>query len=150
MMDVPENKQNEAPNGLTWAVAAIGLLLPWVAIPLGIFGVITGLRGDLLGWWLLSVAFALLLLDLAIDLFWSRFAAARTDEPDLNLRGSALVGRTAIVTESINAGRGKVRIDDTVWIAQGPDLAAGASVEIVAAESVVLSVTPSDRGSARV
>ncbi len=144
-MREPATKPDNSPNGMAWALAIVGLVLPWIAIPVGLLGLLAGLRGDRLGWLLLAFAFALLVLDIAIDVIWARIAAARSDEPGLNLRGNALVGRTAIVTEAIVAGRGKVRIGDTVWLAEGPDMAAGASVEVVASTSVVLRVTPVDR-----
>ena len=121
-------------------MAILGLVLPWIAIPLGLAGLITGLRGEALGWLLLGAAFALLVLDIVIDVIWARMAASRSDEPGLNLRGSALIGRTGVVTEPIVAGRGKIRIGDTVWIAEGPDTPTGSRVRVTNANGVVLGV----------
>ena len=46
---------------------------------------------------------------------------ARTDEPDLNIRGAQYIGRFVIVEEAIRNGRGKVRVGDTIWGAEGED-----------------------------
>lgn len=54
-----------------------------------------------------------------------------SDEPLLNKRGESLVGRTATLSEPIAEGRGRVRIDDTLWVVSGPDLPVGARVRIV-------------------
>ncbi len=53
-----------------------------------------------------------------------------TDEPLLNQRGASLVGRTATLTEPISEGRGRIRIDDTIWVVDGPDLPVGTRVRI--------------------
>ena len=65
-----------------------------------------------------------------------------SDEPDLNLRGQQYVGRTVVVEDAIVEGRGKVRIGDTLWIAKGIDMPAGATVKIIGVEGIVLAVAP--------
>ena len=42
--------------------------------------------------------------------------------------------------QAIVGGRGRVRIGDSSWIAEGPDLPAGTRVRVVAVEGVVLKV----------
>jgi membrane protein implicated in regulation of membrane protease activity len=64
----------------------------------------------------------------------------RSDVPDLNLRGAQLIGRTVVVTDAISGGRGKVRVGDTIWLARGPDIPAGASVRVTGAEDMLLIV----------
>ncbi|MEX3010340.1 NfeD family protein [Hoeflea sp. TYP-13] len=54
-----------------------------------------------------------------------------SDEPLLNKRGESLVGRTATLSEPIKEGRGRIRIDDTMWVVSGPDLPVGAQVRVV-------------------
>lgn len=41
------------------------------------------------------------------------------------------VGRLAVVDRPIEGGSGHIRLDDTVWRADGPDLPAGARVRII-------------------
>jgi membrane protein implicated in regulation of membrane protease activity len=45
-----------------------------------------------------------------------------------------------MVEEPIVHGRGKVRIGDTLWMAEGPDAPAGAEVRVTAAQGAVLRV----------
>jgi len=42
-----------------------------------------------------------------------------------------------VVAEAIDGGRGKVRVGDTLWPAEGPDAAAGAEVRVIAAKATV-------------
>jgi len=39
-------------------------------------------------------------------------------------------------------GRGRVRVDDTVWLVEGPDLPAGARVQVTGVANTLLRVTP--------
>lgn len=74
-----------------------------------------------------------------------RFAdphANDTDEPSLNVRGSQYVGREVTVENSISSGRGRVRVGDTIWAAEGPDAPAGARVRITAVQGTVFKVEP--------
>ena len=64
-----------------------------------------------------------------------------SDQPDLNDRGLQYVGRTAVVEDAIRGGRGRVRLGDTVWAAEGPELPAGASVKVAGMRGTVLLVT---------
>lgn len=63
-----------------------------------------------------------------------------TDEPDLNIRGKQYVGRTVIVEDVIANGRGRVRIGDTIWQAEGPDAAKGARMRVHSVRDTVLVV----------
>src|SRR5437016_5496877 len=53
-----------------------------------------------------------------------------SDVPDLNVRGQQYVGRSLLVEEAIECGRGKVRVGDTVWSAEGRDAPAGTTVKV--------------------
>lgn len=139
-------RTGEGPGGAAWLLAITGLVLPWIAVPLGLAGLIMGIRGDVQGWLWLGAAFLLLVLDIAIDVIWARTAGSRTDEPSLNRRGSDLAGRTAIVCDAIVAGRGKVKLGDTVWLAEGPDMPVGERVHVTASNGVVMRVAKIDRG----
>lgn len=74
-----------------------------------------------------------------------RFAdphADETDEPSLNVRGSQYIGREVSVESAIVGGRGRIRVGDTIWSAEGPDMPAGARVKITAVNGTVLRVEP--------
>lgn len=79
-----------------------------------------------------------------LTVFWvrrtSRIDGAMTDEPDLNIRGAQYIGRKVTVEEPIVNGRGKVRVGDTVWAAEGEDAPRGARVEVTGVDGTVLVV----------
>lgn len=63
-----------------------------------------------------------------------------TDAPDLNERGAQYLGRVVTVVEAISSGRGKVRVGDTVWTAEGPDMPEGAKAKVTGINGTVLMV----------
>lgn len=68
----------------------------------------------------------------------------KTDEPVLNIRGAQYIGRTVTVEDAIANGRGKVRVGDTVWSAEGEDAPKGARVIVTGVNGTVLVVTTED------
>jgi membrane protein implicated in regulation of membrane protease activity len=75
---------------------------------------------------------------------WRRLARSNAsvsaDNPFLNKRADALVGRVFTLEKPIVDGTGTVRIDDTVWRVAGPDTPAGSRVRIVQADGASLTV----------
>lgn len=65
-----------------------------------------------------------------------------SDHPLLNQRAASYVGRTFVLEQAIQNGRGKIRIGDTLWLAQGPELPAGTSVHVTGDDSGILIVEP--------
>lgn len=53
-----------------------------------------------------------------------------TGDPLLNDRLARQVGRSAVLATAIVHGTGEIRLDDTLWRVEGPDLPAGLSVRI--------------------
>jgi membrane protein implicated in regulation of membrane protease activity len=88
-------------------------------------------------------AFALFIV---IALLLSRQLKARapiqSDDPALNRLGLRVAGQAGIVTEAISGGRGRVRLGDSEWLAEGPDAAQGARVRVLGANGAVLQVAP--------
>lgn len=133
-------------NWLFLAVALFGLeaIVPGVhfvwfgvaAVLVGILGLATGFA-----WQWQLVAFGLL--SIATVFVARRFAradASPSDAPDLNVRGAQYIGRLVIVEEPIRGGRGKVRIGDTLWQAEGADAPAGTRVKVTGVRNTVLVV----------
>ena len=92
-------------------------------------------------WQVQLVLFALL--SVAAVLLGRRFVLSTsetTDEPLLNQRTESLVGRTAVLDKPIAEGRGRIRLDDTFWIVEGPDLPAGTRVRVVSTHGRNLTV----------
>ncbi len=71
----------------------------------------------------------------------SRPFEGHSDAPDLNVRGAQYVGRVVTVEDAIVNGRGKVRVGDTVWSAQGPDTPRGTQVKVTGVNGTVLIVS---------
>jgi inner membrane protein len=72
------------------------------------------------------------------------FARTRSSENNrrLNRRAESYIGRMFTLEGAIVDGRGRLKVDDTVWLVSGPDLPAGARVRVISAESTVLQVEP--------
>jgi inner membrane protein len=71
---------------------------------------------------------------------WFRAHQRESENPALNRRTAALIGRVVDLREPIVGGRGRVQIADAFWDVVGPDLPAGARVRIVSAEGMTLRV----------
>ena len=71
---------------------------------------------------------------------WFRSRERPSDQPALNRRAAALVGRVVPLERGIVQGHGRVQIADAYWDVSGPDLPAGAQVRIVGAEGMTLLV----------
>lgn len=67
-----------------------------------------------------------------------------TDQPTLNRRGEQYVGRTFTLEAPIVNGVGKLRVDDTTWRIEGPNMAAGVQVRVVGVDGTNLKVAAMD------
>jgi membrane protein implicated in regulation of membrane protease activity len=109
----------------------------------GVAAVIVGLVGLATGfaWQWQFIAFALLAIaTVFVARRFSSSDATPSDAPDLNARGAQYIGRVVTVEEPIRGGRGKVRVGDTVWQAEGADAPAGARVKVTGVRNTVLVV----------
>jgi len=70
--------------------------------------------------------------------------APETADPALNRRGERYIGRTFDLETPIVNGRGSIKVDDSVWRAQGADLPAGRRVKVVGVDGSVLKVEATD------
>lgn len=73
---------------------------------------------------------------------WLRERPIVSSDPLLNNRLGRMVGETALVTQAIESGSGRVRVGDSEWIARGPDAATGARVRITGSRGSDLLVEP--------
>lgn len=128
------------PGPWFWFIVA-GLLLIGELLSPGIFlmwlagaAVLTGVVDFLLplAWQTEVVVFAALsaLLVLASWNWVKLQRTPQTDQPHLNLRHGAYVGRVFALEKAIVNGSGKIRIEDTLWDVDGPDLPVGARVKV--------------------
>ena len=119
-----------------------GVFLLWVGLAAIVVGALSFLfwGADAWSWQIQLLVFAVLAI--ASALIGRRISGANSesDQPMLNRRVEGLVGRTATLEEPIANGKGRIRLDDTTWIVQGPDMPAGAQVRITAAQAGGLTV----------
>ena len=122
-------------------VLAPGYFMLWIGIAAGVMGVLT-FALPAMSALVQAIVFAVLAIA-SCAVYW-RFvrplAEIRNDEPLLNRRGARMVGRRVVIVEPIVNGRGKVKVGDGAWLAEGPDLPLGAEVEVVACEGTTLKV----------
>lgn len=122
-----------------WATAAAviayvemhapGFYLIWIACSaattaagIGFFGI--SVEEQLITFAIASVGFCI------VGYFVYRSFFNVHSETSLNRRELGIVGAEGVVAEPIQNGHGKVRLGDTVWLAQGPDLPAGTPIRV--------------------
>ena len=91
---------------------------------------------------LAQVAAFVLLSFVSIQIYrrWFRKGEPQSDRPHLNQRANSLVGHVTVLEQAIVNGHGRVQIADAYWEVQGPDLAAGTPVRVVAVDGMTLKV----------
>jgi len=116
-----------------------GVHFLWFGLAAVVVGVLAFATG--LAWQWQVLAFALISV---LTVFWVRKYArpdrAISDLPDLNVRGQQYIGRSLVVEQAIQNGRGKVRVGDGIWAVEGPDAPVGARVTVTGARGTVLVV----------
>lgn len=63
-----------------------------------------------------------------------------TDHPLLNQRGAQYIGRTFSLIEPIINGRGKIKVDDSLWTVLGEDCSLETKVEVVGVKGTLFEV----------
>jgi membrane protein implicated in regulation of membrane protease activity len=96
------------------------------------------------GWQEQGVAFAILAVA-SLVLWWrlgrrGKQESEGSDQPFLNRRAQAFVGRVFTLDKPIVDGAGTVRIGDTIWRVTGPDCSAGSRIKIARADGATLYV----------
>jgi membrane protein implicated in regulation of membrane protease activity len=139
-------------GGWTWWVIAgilllVELLLPgvflmWLGLAAAIIGVID-LFADL-SWQVEIAAFAVLSV-LLVLFVRPRVASTQREPSNLNQRMYDYVGRSYVLHDAIVNGRGKVRIDDTLWVVTGTDRDKGEWVKVKGVEGTRLIVEPATK-----
>ena len=65
---------------------------------------------------------------------------ASSADSNLNNRAARMIGATGTVVEAIDAGRGRVKIGDSVWNASGADTAIGTKVRITGLDAGTVQI----------
>lgn len=135
--------------------------LPWVWLFVGI--ILIGLEMLLPGTFLLWIGLAATSVSLLVYIFELSFAwqallfalssilmismgrklwksPSASTSPHLNRRAETFIGRTFMLDSPIVEGHGRLKIGDSVWSIQGPDLPTGTRIRIIATMGNVLIV----------
>ena len=115
---------------LALEIMVSGIFMLW----LGLAAMVTGLATLLFSVNVQAQLIIFAITSVITVLIGRKLFAARnndTDQPYLNQRRGQLIGKTFVVTSSIENGRGKVKIGDTVWTAEGPDTQIGDRVRVI-------------------
>ena len=127
-------------GGWSWLILGAILLALEIMVPgifmlwLGLAAMVTGLATLLFSVNVQAQLIIFAITSVITVLIGRKLFAARnndTDQPYLNQRRGQLIGKTFVVTSSIENGRGKVKIGDTVWTAEGPDTQIGDRVRVI-------------------
>ena len=139
----------ESLGAWNWFVAG-GLLLILEILAPGVFMLWLGIAALLVGtislfvdwsWQWQFVAFAAF--SIAAIPLWRRIAmqvGAPTDQPFLNRRADAFIGRTFTLEKPIVDGTGTMGVDDTVYRITGADVPAGSRVKVTRVDGTALHV----------
>ena len=126
-------------------VSAVELIAPvtyflWIGAAAGVTAIMVFIFPDM-SWQAQSVLFSVLAVSSVM--LSKRYLVKRqsvSEQPDLNRRAEQYIGRRVTLSEAIEQGVGKVRMDDSHWKMTGPDLPAGTEVRITGANGAVLTV----------
>jgi inner membrane protein len=121
-------------------MAQPGFFMIWLAVAAGLTGIVASLFH--LGWTGEALTFAALAIACvaATWKFVSKSWAVKSDQPHLNQRQNAMVGKTFIVEQAIINGQGKIKFEDRLWDVDGEDVSAGSRVKVIAVDGMRLQV----------
>lgn len=153
MIDWPFEKLNfpwDAMDHWHWWIVAVVLIILEVISPAFFFlwlGIAAGLVGGLvllfpaLGWktqWLFFSGFSVV--SLGVWHFMLKHRPTTTDRPTLNRRGTHYVGRIFALSDPIENGMGRIRVDDSTWKVSGPNAPLGSKVRVIGVDGTLLFV----------
>ena len=120
-----------------------GFFLLWIGIAAAAMGVVLMLLPpqSLLAEAMLFAALSLV----SCFLYWKFVRRALTEpseQPLLNRRAAQFIGRRYVLDTAIVNGQGKARVGDSQWLVEGPELPAGATVEVIGVDGATLKVQP--------
>ena len=133
-----------------WLIAGLVLVILEIFAPGAVFlwlGIAAGVVGSVvifipnLDWKLQFALFSVLsVVSIVASRRYLKRRPLETDHPNLNRRGSRYVGQDLILDVALSGGRGHLKVDDTIWRVEGPDLPAGAKVRVAAVDGATLKI----------
>lgn len=116
-----------------------GVHLVWFGTAAFVVGLIVFATG--IAWpWQLIIFSVIAIVTVFVVRKFARSDAQVSDLPNLNVRGAQYIGREFVVAEPIRGGRGRIRVGDTLWQAEGEDAPEGTRVLVKSVNDAVLMV----------
>ncbi len=124
----------------TIEILAPGIFFLWLAVASILTGLVVLLMPEI-G----TAAQVTLFGGLSIVMVWAAWKFLKknpitSDQPLLNQRAAQYVGKVFVLEEAIRHGMGRVRIGDSSWKVEGPDMAAGGQVRVTGFDGALLKV----------
>ncbi len=141
-----------SPFWLWLALAGLLLIIELMLVPTGFLLIAAGAAACVSGLAFMAPAShmwqgaAFAALTLVSTLVWRRVIRRQekkggVEQPGVNERAAQLVGHTAILTEGVFGGRGRLKINDSSWpVEADTDYPAGTMVEVVKVRGITLVV----------
>lgn len=117
-----------------------GVFLIWMAGSALITGLVSWLIPELGMPWLVLLFAVLSMASVFAGRRYLRSNPVEEADPGMNDRGARSLGEVVVVSEVIADGRGKVKLGDTEWLAQGPDAEPGTRMKVTGNQGTVLVV----------
>jgi len=138
-------------NGTGWLILAMiliglefmapGIYFMWVGFGAVVVSLVTYVLPDLAPQWQVLIFAVMGVVSVLIGRKYLMEKESPSDDSTLNRRGSQYVGKVCEVAVDFKNGKGKVKVEDTLWSAMGPkDYKAGASVKIVSQDGTRFNV----------
>ena len=145
-------------GGWTWWIIAVVLLILELLSPaifflwLGAAAAVVGLA-DLvipMSWQYEVTLFSILSVVLLVTgrPWLMKRQKIKTDQPNLNRRMYEYVGKKYVLQQPIKNGRGKIKVEDTLWEVLGPDMEKSSWIRVTGVEGLRLRVEPVDNEAA--
>jgi membrane protein implicated in regulation of membrane protease activity len=128
---------------LALEVMAPGVFLMWFGLAAAVTALIAFLF-DISWQWQLVWFCLLSLASVVVALKYLRKHPLHSDRPLLNERAVQHIGQSFDLVDPIVNGRGSVKIGDSIWRVEGPELPKGTRVRVLSADGSLLRVAPAE------
>jgi len=128
-------------------LTAPGMFFMWFGMAAAATGLIV-FRYDVSWQWQLIWFCGLSLASVLLAAKYLRKHPLESDRPLLNERAAQLIGQTFDLLDPIVNGRGSVKIGDSIWRVEGPELPKGARITVVGADGTLLKVVAAGAAAA--
>jgi membrane protein implicated in regulation of membrane protease activity len=131
---------------LALEIVVPGIFMLWFGLAAIVIGTITIMLGNVSFWPWEAQVIVFLALAIVLAYFGKRLTdrGNESDQPLLNQRGAQMFGRTAVLTEPVTEGFGRIQLDGVSWRVAGPDLPVGSRVKVIShTDGGTLAIEPS-------